>query len=51
VHPFDGYEIGFADGVFAYRIILNGPPGKVTQEEAEQIAKSLYDRVKGQPAP
>jgi hypothetical protein len=51
VHPFDGYEIGFADGVFAYRVLLDGPPGKVTQEEAEQIAKSLYDRVKGQPAP
>jgi hypothetical protein len=51
VRPFDGYEIGFADGVFAYRVLLDGPPGKVTQEEAEQIAKSLYDRVKGQPAP
>jgi hypothetical protein len=48
-HPFDEYQIGFADGVFAYRIILSGNPGKVTQDEAEEIAKSLYDRVKGQP--
>jgi hypothetical protein len=48
-HPFDSYEIVFADGVFAYRMILNGSPGKVTQDEAEGIAKSLYDRVKGQP--
>jgi hypothetical protein len=31
-------------------VILDGPPGKVTQDEAEEIAKSLYDRVKGQPA-
>jgi hypothetical protein len=48
-HPFDDYQIAFAHGVFAYRIILSGQPGKVTQDEAEQIAKSLYDRVKGQP--
>jgi hypothetical protein len=48
-HPFDDYQIAFADGVFAYRMILSGPPGKVTQDEAEEIAKSLYDRVKGQP--
>jgi hypothetical protein len=48
-HPFDSYEVVFADGVFAYRIILNGDPGKVTQDEVEDIAKSLYDRVKGQP--
>ena len=48
-HPFDEYQIVFADGVFAYRMMLNGDPGKVTQDEAEEIAKSLYDRVKGQP--
>jgi hypothetical protein len=47
--PFDDFSIGFADGVFAYRIILSGSPGKVTQEQVEEIAKSLYDRVKGQP--
>jgi hypothetical protein len=48
-HPFDDYQIVFADGVFAYRMMLNGDPGKVTRDEAEEIAKSLYDRVKGQP--
>jgi hypothetical protein len=47
--PFDGFEVQFSDGVFAYRMILNGQPGKVTQDEAEEIAKSLYDRVKGRP--
>ena len=47
--PFDGYEIGFGDGVFAYRVILDGQPGQVTQDEAEEIAKSLYERVKGVP--
>jgi hypothetical protein len=48
--PFDDYQIVFADGVFAYRIILPGSPGQVTQDDAEEIAKSLYERVKGQPA-
>jgi hypothetical protein len=48
--PFDAYQVQFADGVFAYRIILSGPPGKVTEKQVEEIAKSLYDRVKGAPA-
>jgi hypothetical protein len=49
--PYDEYQIGFADGVFAYRIVLSGDPGKVMQGQVEEIAKSLYDRVKGAPAP
>lgn len=49
VKPFDGYEVQFSDGVFAYRVILDGPPGSVSQDEVEEIAKSLYDRVKGAP--
>lgn len=48
--PFDLYEIDFADGVFAYRIELRGPPGTVTQDEAEEIVQHLYDRVHGAPA-
>jgi hypothetical protein len=48
--PFDGFEIGFADGVFAYRIIYDGPPGSVSEDEAEEIAQHLYDRVHGVPA-
>ena len=47
--PYDSYEIQFADGPFAYRIILNGPPGKVSQDKAEEIAGKLYDRVAGAP--
>jgi hypothetical protein len=50
VRPFDDFSIGFADGVFAYRIILSGDPGKVTEAQVEEIAKSLYDRVHGAPA-
>ena len=47
--PYDSYEIEFADGPFAYRIILHGPPGKVSQKGAEEIAGKLYDRVAGAP--
>jgi hypothetical protein len=45
----DSYEIQFADGPFAYRIKLSGPPDKVSQDEAEEIAGKLYDRVAGAP--
>ena len=47
--PFDLYEIEFADGVFAYRVQLAGPPRTVSQDEAERIATSVYERVKGAP--
>jgi hypothetical protein len=47
VEPFDSYELQFTDGVFAYRIELRGPPGSVSEEEVEEIAGRLYDRVTG----
>ncbi len=49
VRPYDEYEIDFADGAFAYRVILRGSPGDVSEEEAEKIADRLYDRVRGAP--
>lgn len=48
--PFDRYEIEFTDGVFAYRVQMNGKPGAVSQDKAVTIAKKLYERVKGAPA-
>jgi hypothetical protein len=50
IHPYDEYEIEFTDGVFAYRVRLNGPPGSVSEDQAKDIAQSLYDRVHGRPA-
>jgi hypothetical protein len=47
--PYDSYTIRFADGDFAYDIELFGSPGEVSEEEAEEIAGKLYDRVKGAP--
>jgi hypothetical protein len=49
--PYDSYEVQFTDGPFAYRISLSGPPGEVSQEEAEEIARKLYERVAGAPPP
>jgi len=47
--PYDSYNIQFADGDFAYRIDLGGPPGKPSEDKAVEIAKALYDRVHGRP--
>jgi hypothetical protein len=50
--PFDAYDIGFADGPFAYFVGTFGPPGDATTEAVtEAIAKRIYDRVKGAPPP
>jgi hypothetical protein len=49
IHPYDEYEVAFTDGVFAYRVQLNGPPGSVSEDQAKDIAQSLYDRVHGRP--
>jgi hypothetical protein len=48
--PHDSYEIHFADGPFAYRITLSGGIGEVSEEELEEIARRLYERVAGAPA-
>ena len=45
--PFAVYKITFSDGLFAYEVDMFGPPDKVSQEQAEEIAKSLYGRVEG----
>jgi hypothetical protein len=49
--PFDSYAILFTDGVFAYELEVFGPPGEVSQEQVEEIAGKVYERVKGAPAP
>lgn len=43
--PFDSYAVGFTDGPFVYILDLHGPPGSVSEEQALQIANSLYERV------
>jgi hypothetical protein len=47
--PFAAYKISFADGPFAYEVDMFGPPDKVSQQQLEEIAKNLYERVEGSP--
>jgi hypothetical protein len=47
--PFDSYTIGFADGPFAYAVDGFAPPNKISQDQIEKIAQTVYDRVKGAP--
>ena len=38
---------GFTDGSFVYTVDLHGPPGSVTEEQAQTIANAYYERLKG----
>jgi hypothetical protein len=49
--PSDSYTISFADGPFVYQVEGFGPPGKLTEQQVEDIAKKLRDRVAGAPLP
>ena len=48
--PQDAYLVWFADGPFAYEVETFAPMGDASQEQIEEIAKRVYDRVKGAPA-
>jgi hypothetical protein len=51
--PFAAYSISFADGPFAYKVTMFafGPPDRVSQEQLDEIATTLYERVEGSPPP
>jgi hypothetical protein len=49
--PFDSYQVLFTDGAFVYTVDLHGPPGSVTEQQAQEIAASLHSRVEGAPPP
>ena len=50
--PIDSYDVWFTDGPFAYFVGTSAPPApETTEATAEAIAKRIYDRVKGAPAP
>jgi hypothetical protein len=46
-HPFDSYWVGFTEGTFVYTLELWGPPGSVTEEQAQQVASAYHDRLVG----
>jgi hypothetical protein len=45
--PFDSYWVGFAEGSFVYTVDLHGPPGSVSEEQAQKIANAYHDRLTG----
>jgi hypothetical protein len=49
--PGDAYTIVFAEGPFTYEVEGFGPPGEISKQQIEEIAKKMHDRVEGVPAP
>jgi hypothetical protein len=47
--PFDSYAVLWSDGPFVYSVDVDGPPGSVSEEKAEEIATALHHRVEGAP--
>ena len=45
--PRDSYWVGFTDGALVYTLDLQGPPGSVSEEQAQEIAGAYYDRLTG----
>jgi hypothetical protein len=43
--PSDAYTIVFADGPFTYEVQGFGPPGEISKQQIEEIAKKVRDRV------
>lgn len=44
-HPFDSYWVGFTQGAIVYAVNLQGLPGSVSEEQAQEIARAYYDRL------
>jgi hypothetical protein len=43
--PRDDYWVGFTVGSFVYTVVLFGPPGSVSEAQAQDIAHTYYDRL------
>ena len=43
--PNDSYWVGFTKGRFVYTLDLRGPPGSVSEEQAQKIARAYHDRL------
>jgi hypothetical protein len=51
IQPDARYSVYFADGPIAYEVTIFGLPENVSQEQVEEIAAALYERVNGAPLP
>jgi hypothetical protein len=43
--PNDSYWVGFTIGSIVYTVDLHGPPGSVSQEQAQGIVSAYYERL------
>jgi hypothetical protein len=46
-HPSESYWVGFTAGSIVYTVDLSGPPGSVTEEQAQSIVSAYHDRLTG----
>jgi len=46
-HPFESYWVGFTEGSTVYTVDVHGPPGSVSEEQAQKIATAYYERLTG----
>ncbi len=46
-HPSESFWVGFTAGSTVYSIDLHGPPGSVSEEQAQNIASAYYERLTG----
>jgi hypothetical protein len=45
--PSDSFWVGFTEGSIVYTVDLSGPPGSVSEEQAQKIASAYHDRLTG----
>jgi hypothetical protein len=45
--PSDSYWVGFTEGSIVYTVELHGPPGSVSEEQAQEIVSAYHDRLTG----
>jgi hypothetical protein len=45
--PSDSYWVGFTAGSIVYTVDLSGPPGSVSEEQAQSIVSTFHDRLAG----
>jgi hypothetical protein len=46
-HPSESYWVGFTAGSIVYTVDLGGPPGSVTEEQAQSVVSAFHDRLTG----
>jgi hypothetical protein len=46
-HPSDSYWVGFTVGSIVYTVDLSGPPGSVSEEQAQSVVSAYHDRLAG----